>query len=87
MTKVDMNHFEFNPGNFYDQWKIKSMDGKIDLVFDGEKHREENINAGVVATKFTQLMGNFNGTLKTDDGEVVKIENCPGWAEDHYAKW
>ncbi|MCD6586621.1 MAG: DUF2804 domain-containing protein [Desulfobacteraceae bacterium] len=87
MTKVDMNHFEFNPDNFYDQWKIKSMDGKVNLVFDGEKHREENINAGLVATKFTQLMGTFNGTLKTDEGEVIKIKDCPGWAEDHYAKW
>ncbi len=87
MTKVDMNHFEFNPDNFYDQWKIKSLDGKVDLVFDGKQHRKENINAGLVATKFTQLMGDFNGTLTTDDGEVIKIEDCPGWAEDHYAKW
>jgi len=87
MTKVDMIHFEFNPDDFYDQWKIKSLDGKIDLVFDGKQDRKENINAGLVATRFTQLMGNFNGTLKTETGEVIEIKDCPGWAEDHYAKW
>jgi len=87
MTKVDTVAFEFNSENFYDQWQIKSLDEKIDLVFAGRQHREENINAGVVATKFTQLMGLFNGHLKTDTGEVVEIKDCPGWAEDHYAKW
>ncbi len=87
MTKVDLVHFDFNPDNFYDPWKIKSLDGKIDLKFTGRQHREENINAGLVATKFTQLMGEFKGSLKTDDNQVIKINNCPGWAEDHYAKW
>jgi hypothetical protein len=33
------------------------------------------------------MMGVFNGTLMTDDNTAVKIKNCPGWAEDHYAKW
>jgi hypothetical protein len=87
MIKTDTINFEFNPDNFYDQWKIKSLDGKVDLTFNADLHREENINAAVVATRFTQLMGVFKGTLKTDDGEVIKISNCPGWAEDHYAKW
>ena len=48
---------------------------------------EENINAGLVATKFTQLMGDLNGILKTDDGKQIAIKNLPAWAEDHYAKW
>lgn len=87
MTKVDLVSFEFNPDNFYDQWAIKSMDGKVDLVFDGRQHREENINAGVVATKFTQLMGDLNGVLKTDAGEQIAIRDLPAWTEDHYAKW
>lgn len=87
ITKVDLVNFEFDPDNFYNEWKIKSLDGKIDLKFNGKQHREENINAGIVATKFTQLMGDLDGTLKTDDGEEIKIRNCPAWAEDHYAKW
>ena len=51
------------------------------------QHREENINAGLVATKFTQLMGDLNGSLTTDSGEIIELKDCPGWAEDHYAKW
>jgi hypothetical protein len=87
LTKVSTVYFEFNPKNFYDPWRITSADGKVDLVFESENHRAENVNALIIATRFTQMMGVFNGTLKTDDNGPVKIKNCPGWAEDHYAKW
>ena len=66
LTKISTVNFQFNPENFYDQWEIKSADNKIELVFFPEQHREENINAAVIATRFTQLMGVFKGTLKTD---------------------
>ena len=87
MTKVDTVAFDFNPENFYDPWTITSLDGKIHLRFEGKKHRAENINAGLIATRFTQLMGNLSGTLTTDAGEKIILKDCPGWAEDHYAKW
>ncbi|RJP86578.1 MAG: DUF2804 domain-containing protein [Desulfobacteraceae bacterium] len=87
MTKVSTVLFEFDPENFYAPWTITSPDGKINLIFKAGQHRAENINAGVVATKFNQMMGVFNGTLTAEDGEVVAITDCPGWTEDHYAKW
>jgi hypothetical protein len=87
LTKVSTVGFEFNPKNFYDPWRITSADGKVNLMFDSEHHRSEKVNALVIATRFTQMMGVFNGTLRTDDNTVIKIKNCPGWAEDHYAKW
>ncbi len=87
MTKVDTVSFGFNPENLYDPWTISSHDKKIRLTFSGQKHRAENINAGLIATRFTQLMGDLSGTLTTDSGEEIVIQNCPGWAEDHYAKW
>jgi hypothetical protein len=87
LTKVSTVGFEFNPKNFYDPWRITSADGKVNLMFESENHRSENVNALVIATRFTQMMGVFTGTLKTDDNSVIKINKCPGWAEDHYAKW
>lgn len=87
LTKVSTVCFDFNPQNFYDPWKISSADGKVNLIFESEQHRQEKVNALIIATRFTQMMGVFKGTLKTDDTEIIHIENCPGWAEDHYAKW
>ncbi|MEZ4550590.1 MAG: DUF2804 family protein [Desulfobacterales bacterium] len=61
--------------------------GKSISALRAKKHRAENINAGLIATRFTQLMGNLSGTLTTDTGEKIILKDCPGWAEDHYAKW
>jgi len=87
MTKIDTVLFSFNPDNFYDTWQIQSADEKIDLTFKAQNHREEKVNVGLIASNFTQLIGLFNGSLRTDDGDSITLENCPGWAEDHYAKW
>ena len=34
-----------------------------------------------------QFVGVFDGTLRTDSGETIQVKGCPGFAEDHYAKW
>jgi hypothetical protein len=87
MTKVDTVHFAFNNHNLYENWHITSFDKKVDLVFYPEAHRGELVNACFIKSRFTQLMGTFEGRLKTDQGSIVEISACPGWAEDHYAKW
>lgn len=87
MIKTDMVNFQFNSDDLMAEWKITSYDKKIDLVFTPENYREEKTNAILIGTRFTQLMGTFDGTFTTDDGEQIKVEELPGWAEDHYAKW
>ncbi len=87
MTKVDTVDFEFDRNNLSGPWKILSQDKKVDLVFSPDASRAENINALFVASRFTQLFGVFEGTLTTDSGEKIRIEACPGFAEDHFARW
>lgn len=87
LTKISTVHFEFDPLHFYTPWRVLSADGKVNLTFTPEKHREEHQNAGIAATRFHQMMGRFNGNLTTDAGDVVYLFEVPGWTEDHYAKW
>ena len=87
MTKVDMVHFNYDKNDLYQPWTIRSYDEKIHLTFSADHHRSENMNAWLVASRFTQLMGCFSGHLQTDMGEMISINNCPGWAEDHFARW
>ncbi|HNY64176.1 MAG TPA: DUF2804 domain-containing protein [Deltaproteobacteria bacterium] len=87
MTKVDTVDFRFDPADLSSPWHIRSADGKVDLVFRPEAQRGERINAVLIASRFTQLFGVFEGTLQSDDGEVIRVDGCPGFAEDHYAKW
>jgi len=87
MTKVDSSKFVFDIQDPDGKWHITSNDGKIDLMFSPESLRGEKIYALAIASRFTQFMGTFDGTITTDDGETVTLKNCPGWTEDHYAKW
>ena len=86
-TKVDTVNFSFDDQNLYKTWKITSYDKKVELSFKGKKDRSEKKNLLVAVSNFTQLIGFFEGKLKLDNGEVLEIKGCPGWAEDHYAKW
>ena len=86
ITKVDTINFIFNPENMQQEWQIRSFDDKVDLIFKPEGQRGEKFSVLLVATKFTQLMGTFRGRLLTPDRKI-EINNCPGWVEDHYAKW
>ena len=87
MTKVDTVNFVFDKGDLYNPWHVVSFDGKVDLAFIPERSRGEKINAGFIASRFTQLVGVFDGSLKTDTGETIQVKGCPGFTEDHYAKW
>lgn len=87
MTKVDAVNFAFNPRNLNEKWRITSYDKKVDLTFYPEAQRGESVNACLIKSKFTQFMGFFEGQLKTEAGETIMLKACPGWAEDHFAKW
>jgi len=87
MTKVDMVNFSFDEQDLYKTWHITSYDKKINLLFKGKKDRSEKKNLLLATSNFTQLVGFFEGSVKLDNGETVEIRECPGWAEDHYAKW
>lgn len=87
MTKVDLVNFIFDPDDILRPWHIASSDGRVELSFTPEAQRNEKINAFFIASRFTQLVGTFDGTVKALDGTTVRIQGCPGFAEDHYARW
>ncbi|HOS97569.1 MAG TPA: DUF2804 domain-containing protein [Deltaproteobacteria bacterium] len=87
MTKVDTVNFVFDTHDLFSPWRVLSSDSRVDLTFMPERSRSEKVNAGFIASRFTQLVGTFEGALRTQGGEVIRIKDCPGFAEDHYAKW
>jgi len=87
MTKVDTVFFDFDYENMFDKWHITSFDGKVDLEFSPETKRSEKINAIFVASRFSQFVGKFDGRLRTASGNEIDLKGCPGYAEDHFARW
>ncbi len=87
MTKISLVNFIFDGKDLYKAWHIVSDDKKVDLKFYPETHKSERLNAIAIQSRFIQLLGVFEGSVVTDDGESIALHRCPGWVEDHYAKW
>ncbi len=67
-------------------WTIRSADGGVDLSFRPERLREEQIDLGVVRTRYRHLVGSFDGVIRDSGGEV-RVTAALGVAERHEALW
>lgn len=86
-VKVPLAEFQYDAADLNSRWRVVSSDGRVDLAFTPAASRAEHINAVVVASRFTQLIGSFEGYVIDDKMEKIDISNCPGWTEDHFARW
>ncbi len=68
-------------------WKICSKDRKINLTFFPEGMRRADDNFIVLASRFIQPCGRFEGTITTESGTALILEKTGGVVEEHYAKW
>jgi hypothetical protein len=87
LIKLDRADFIFDRDNRSNNWHISTSDGHINLRFEPEGERKEKVNAGFMASNFTQLFGRFYGTIKDQNTGQHKIHGATGFCEDHYAKW
>jgi hypothetical protein len=86
MIKTDVIDFQYSDLNLLDKWRIVSNDGKVNLSFYPEGERSADINIGLIASRFHQPFGRFEGSL-SDCGKRWKLKNAAGFTEEHYAKW
>lgn len=68
-------------------WRIRSDDGALDLVFQPEGVRSQDIDLLLVMSRYTQPFGTFSGHLTAASGERVELDGLAGVAEDHAARW
>jgi len=87
MTRLPAIDFVFDKDDIRNPWRMTSLDKKVDLLFYPDSKRCEKINALFIASRFTQLIGKFDGRVISEEGETISLKGCPGWTEDHYAKW
>lgn len=86
LIKVNLTRFEFDEQDILKEWRVWSDDGQVELRFKGLGLHREYMNAGVMASKFRQLFGHFDGELRVD-GKVIPVRGLPGFVEDQYIKW
>lgn len=68
-------------------WHYSSDDGCINLSFSPQQCRRERLNFGLLASNFRQYCGSFSGSIMLRSGEKLALDQTPGLAEDHFARW
>jgi hypothetical protein len=79
--------FEFDRSNEKSAWRVYTLDGSVDLIFQATNKRSEKINLGLLKSNFRQFIGHFSGTVCDKAGTVHHLEHCIGLTEDHFARW
>ena len=57
--------------------------GRLDPAAVGWSRRA----AASLRTELHWALGHFRGTVVSDDGERIAIDQLLGWAEEHRARW
>jgi hypothetical protein len=79
--------FAFEPSAPLAPWRVESADGSLELVFQPEGYRAQNIDLKLVASRYVQPFGVFSGHVTTAAGERLTLDSLAGVTEDHSARW
>jgi hypothetical protein len=80
--------FEYDKRDMLKPWRIHDADNdQVDLVMTPFYERVAKTDLGLLVSEVHQLIGRFNGRVKTADGVYVAIDNLLGTVEDHFGKW
>jgi len=69
-----------------EDWSMGTEDGAVALTFDAQGERREDLNLGLVVSRFRQRFGTYTGTVRVSE-EVIEIDGLYGVSEDHHAVW
>jgi len=69
-----------------DRWRVGTRDSRVELTFEPLGSRSEDLNIGIVRSKFKQFYGQYGGRARFGDQDVA-IEGLHGLLEDHDTKW
>lgn len=68
-------------------WRVRALDGTLDLVLAPRHDRHSATRAVVVATEVHQVFGRWSGHVTTDEGRVLQVDGLAGFAEESRSRW
>ncbi len=77
--------FEYDARDVLAPWRVRTLDGALDLAFVPEGARRDRVRAGLLSHRFAQPFGRAEGTLHAG-GRVVRVTGN-GVVEEHESAW
>ena len=85
--KLDQVKFGYDANDYLHPWTFTDSGDRLRLDFTPFKERIAKTNLGIIFSEVHQMLGKYSGTVRTDEGEIIKISNLIGFAEEHQARW
>lgn len=85
--KLGQVDFTYDRNDFMRPWRMVERSGRLDLTFTPFLVRLARTNLLLVASKLHQVFGRYHGTVRTDEGQTLQLEELIGWVEEHHARW
>lgn len=85
--KIGKIKFSYTSENFMQPWTMVSEDQRLNLTFTPFFDRHAKTDAIILKSEVHQMFGKYSGTLVTDDGLTIEIQDLIGFAEEHHARW
>ncbi len=79
--------FDYEPADLMRPWRIRDDGGLVDLRFTPLGDRHENVDFGIVVSRFHQPYGRFEGELCDPEGRRFALRDVFGVTEQHFARW
>ncbi|MDP3973019.1 MAG: DUF2804 family protein, partial [Candidatus Nanopelagicales bacterium] len=77
---------ELPEGDPAGEWRVRTLDGAVDLRFRPHAAHHENLNLLLLRSKFIQALGQFTGRINIR-GESIEVAGLAGAAEDQDVLW
>jgi len=77
--------WQYDIADWHRPWRISG--GGLDAVFTPVYDKQTRTNLGILSSSTDQCFGDWSGTFRTDDGEVIPFDGIFGWAEEVHNRW
>jgi hypothetical protein len=69
------------------QWRVHTLDGRVELTLKPEGIRSERLQLGLAASSYDQPYGAFSGRVVDSTGKSLPVDGIFGLAERHTVRW
>jgi hypothetical protein len=67
-------------------WQVSSADGRLDVTFTPEGHKDVKVQLGLFALDYYQMFGTYRGILRSLDGTEYPLDGVHGVCESFRAR-
>jgi hypothetical protein len=85
--KIGKLEFLYDSKDFMQPWSMESEDQRLKLTFTPFLDRPAKTDIKILYSEVHQMFGKYTGTLITDEGKTIEIQDLIGFAEEHHARW